>query len=56
MSGLVLTRKEGESFEIGDSIVVTVVEIRGARVRIQISAPEDVSIMRTELLGKDGKK
>ena len=47
---LVLTRKQGERFVIGNDILVTVVSVKGNKVRIGISAPEDVSILREELI------
>lgn len=46
---LVLTRKVGESFVIGDNITVTVVRVAGGGVRIGIEAPEDCTVMRREL-------
>lgn len=46
---LVLTRKPGEKIRIGDEIVLTVIEIRGNRIKIGINAPSDVSIVRGEL-------
>lgn len=47
---LVLTRRRGESIRVGDSIVVTVCEIRDKNyVRIGIEAPRDVNIVRTEI-------
>lgn len=46
---LVLSRKVGESFLIGDKIVVTVVRIAGGGVRIGVEAPTDCSVMRKEL-------
>jgi carbon storage regulator len=49
---LVLTRKEGEEVVIGDKIRLTVVAIRGNRVRLGITAPPDVSIQREELCQK----
>lgn len=45
---LVVTRKEGESIVIGDSIVVSVSSIRGNRVRLAIEAPRNVGIGRSE--------
>lgn len=45
---LVLTRKTGESIDIGDDITITVVDIAGGTVRIGIDAP-GISITRTEL-------
>lgn len=47
---LVLTRREGERIALGDDIVVTVVSIQGNKVRIGVSAPDDVTIRRGELL------
>ncbi|MBC8352918.1 MAG: carbon storage regulator [Planctomycetes bacterium] len=46
---LVLTRKVGESFVIGDNITVTVVRVAGGGVRIGIEAPADCTVMRREL-------
>jgi carbon storage regulator len=47
---LVLSRKASESIQIGDSIVVSVVRIEGDRVRIGISAPPEIRVVRGELL------
>ena len=46
---LVLSRKKNESIVIGDSIVVTVVEIRGDRVRLGIEAPREIAVHRKEV-------
>ena len=46
---LIISRKPGESFLIGQDIVVTVLEIDG-KVRIGIDAPPDVTILRKEIL------
>jgi carbon storage regulator CsrA len=48
---LVLTRKPGEKVVIGDGITVTVIEVQGNRVRVGLDAPEQVRILRGELLG-----
>jgi carbon storage regulator len=54
---LILTRKEGERVMLaGGTIVITVVEIRGDRVRVGFEAPPDVKIQREELLKRDGKR
>lgn len=45
---LVLSRKSGESIQIGDA-VVTVVRSRNGTVRLAIEAPREVPIVRTEL-------
>lgn len=47
---LVLTRKAGEKFVIGDNITITLVSCEGGRVRIGIEAPRDVAVLRGELL------
>jgi carbon storage regulator len=46
---LVLSRKKDESIIINDHIRVTVVEIRGDKVRLGIDAPKDVSVHRREV-------
>lgn len=46
---LVLHRKPGESLLIGGDIVITVLEVRGDKVRIGIEAPRDVKVLRDEL-------
>jgi carbon storage regulator len=47
---LVLSRKEQESIRIGPDVVVTVVQIKGDKVRIGIQAPDEVPVFRQELL------
>lgn len=47
---LILQRRTGESVVIGEEIRVSVVSIEGGRVRLAISAPPEVSILRSELL------
>ncbi len=47
---LVLSRKKNESIVINDNVVVTVIDIRGDKVRIGIEAPRDVSVHRQEVL------
>ena len=46
---LVLTRKLDESVVIDDRIVVTILGIEGDKVKIGITAPRDVTILRQEL-------
>ena len=46
---LVLNRKLKECIQIGDSIVITVLEIRGKNVRIGIDAPREIPVLRSEL-------
>lgn len=53
---LVLTRKVNQSVIINDDIVVKVAQIYSGKVRLAISAPRNVSVVREELLGKDNKK
>ena len=47
---LVLSRKINESIVLGEVIEVKVLEVSGERVKIGISAPRDVAIVRRELL------
>ena len=47
---LILQRKAGESLVIGEDITIRVVSVDGVRVRLAISAPEDVPILRSELV------
>ncbi len=46
---LVLSRKKNESIVIGNQIVITVVEVRGDRVRLGIEAPQEVPVHRREV-------
>ena len=46
---LVLSRKKNETIVINDNITVTVVEIRGDKVRLGIEAPKSVSVHRREV-------
>ncbi len=46
---LVISRRPRESIVIGDDIVLTVVEVRGERVRLGVAAPKDVSVHRREV-------
>lgn len=46
---LVLSRKQGESIRIGDDIEVKITNVNGGQVKIGITAPDDVTILREEL-------
>lgn len=46
---LVLSRKKGERINIGDNIIVEVVEVIGGKVRLGIEAPNEVPIHRAEV-------
>ncbi len=47
---LVLARKLDESIIIGDNIVVKVVSIENGVVKLGIDAPQEIAIMRSELI------
>lgn len=52
---LVLSRREGESIEIGGTVTVTVLKRKSdGSISLAIEAPKDVKILRTELLRKNG--
>ncbi|QDT84612.1 carbon storage regulator [Gimesia chilikensis] len=46
---LVLSRKKNERICIGENIVITIVEIRGDKIRIGIDAPKDIPVDRDEV-------
>ncbi|MBF0124258.1 MAG: carbon storage regulator CsrA [Magnetococcales bacterium] len=49
---LILTRRVGESLNIGDDIKITLLGIKGNQVRIGIDAPKDVEVHREEIYDK----
>ncbi len=46
---LIMPCKKNEGVVIGDSIIVTVIEIRGDKVRLGIEYPPEVSVHRKEV-------
>ena len=50
---LIVTRKKDEEINIGDDIVIKVIEIKGKQVRIGIEAPKKYPVNRSEVLEKD---
>lgn len=46
---LVLSRQKDETIIIGDDIEITVVDIRGDKVRLGVSAPKEISVHRKEV-------
>jgi carbon storage regulator CsrA len=50
---LVLTRKANQQIQIGENIVITVLQIKGNSVRLGIEAPRDVRVVRGELGPKE---
>lgn len=46
---LVLSRKRGERIVIADNIVITVIDIRGDKVRLGILAPVEIPVHRMEV-------
>lgn len=51
---LVLSRKAGQSIQIGDQITVTIVELSRGRVRVGIAAPAHVLVNREEVALRGG--
>lgn len=49
---LVLTRKPGQTINIGDTITVKIIEIGNGYVKLGIEAPKDLPIYREELYEK----
>jgi len=50
---LVLSRKVGESIQIGDNVRIIVNRISGNRITLAVDAPRSVKIVRGELVTKD---
>ena len=46
---LVLSRRKDETIVIGDDIEVTIVDVRGDKVRLGITAPKSISVHRREI-------
>ncbi len=46
---LVLSRQRDESIVIGDDVVVTIVDIRGDKVRLGVNAPGEIPVHRQEV-------
>jgi carbon storage regulator len=46
---LVLSRQKDESIMIGDDVEITIVDVRGDKVRLGINAPRSVSVHRKEI-------
>ncbi|TWT88216.1 hypothetical protein Mal64_16950 [Pseudobythopirellula maris] len=46
---LVLSRQRDESIIIGDNVVVTIVDVRGDKVRLGIDAPVEIPVHRREV-------
>lgn len=49
---LVITRKIGERITIADEITVSVIEIKGAQVKLGVDAPRSISVHRKEIYEK----
>lgn len=46
---LILTRRIGETVNIGDNVTVTVLSIQGQQIRLGVSAPKEVAVHREEV-------
>jgi len=46
---LILTREVGETFSIGDDIIVQILSVNGNQVRLGITAPKHIKINRAEV-------
>ena len=46
---LVLTRRIGESLKIGTNVTVTIINVKGAQVRIGVIAPKTIPVHREEV-------
>ncbi|HKM38061.1 MAG TPA: carbon storage regulator CsrA [Thiopseudomonas sp.] len=46
---LILTRRIGETLNIGDDVTVTVLGVTGSQIHIGIDAPKDIAVHREEI-------
>jgi carbon storage regulator len=46
---LVLSRQKDESIVIGDDVEITIVDVRGDKVRLGITAPKSIPVHRREV-------
>lgn len=46
---LVLSRQKDESIMVGDDVEITIVDVRGDKVRLGINAPRSISVHRKEV-------
>jgi carbon storage regulator len=46
---LVLSRQKDESIIIGDDVEITIVDVRGDKVRLGINAPKNITVHRKEV-------
>lgn len=53
---LILTRRKGERVMIGKDVVIEVTALGGNDVKLGISAPKEVIILREEIIGREVKK
>ena len=46
---LIFSRRVGEAFTVGDSVTVTVLDVKNGKVRISVDAPKETPVAREEL-------
>lgn len=52
---LVISRKQGEIFYIGDDMEISILEVKGDKVKIGINAPRSMKIVRKELIDTESQ-
>jgi len=53
---LILTRGAGETITIGHNMRITILSVKGSQIRIGIEAPNDVRILREEIVDSGVKQ
>ncbi len=53
---LILTRRIGETLNIGEEVTVTVLGVKGNQVRIGVNAPKNIAVHREEIFNKIQKE
>ena len=49
---LILTRRNGETLNIGDNVEVTILGVKGNQVRLGINAPRNIPVHRSEIYAR----
>ena len=49
---LILSRRPGESINVGDDIIISVLEVKGKQVKVGVEVPDEVPVYREEVFKK----
>lgn len=49
---LILSRRPGQSINVGDNIIISVLEVKGKQVKVGVDVPDDMPVYREEVFKK----